>query len=123
MRLMAEKGRERPLDKYTRFKNNLNDWHQEMIVDYHLNKEQIDILRPYYEHDYGVPPYQESVMLILMDEKISNFTLGESNAARKIIGKKLMQEIPSLREKFFNRSTDQVLAKYVWESAILPQLG
>ena len=123
MRLMAERGHERPLDKYTRFKHNIQAWYEEMREGYGLNDEQIAILKPYYEQDYGVPPYQESVMLILMDKGISNFTLGEANSARKVIAKKQMKDIPKLKEKFFNQCTDTVLAKYVWDSAILPQLG
>ena len=38
----------------------------------------------YYERHYGVPPYQEDLMTVLMDKDTCNFTLAESNAARKV---------------------------------------
>lgn len=134
MRLMAEKGHERPLDRYVRLKNNINLWYQEMR-DYGLSEDEIKILEPYYLKDYGTPPYQESVMQILMDEQISGFTLAAANDARKIIGKKQMSRIPELKEKFFdgcmetkrrtgvNDLVASHLPNYVWETAILPQLG
>jgi DNA polymerase III subunit alpha len=122
MRLMAEKGNERPLDRYHKMKNDINLWYNEMI-DVGLTDEQIKTLEKYYKIDYGTPPYQESVMKILMDENISNFTLTEANSARKLIGKKKMDKIPELREKFYSKCKDQKLADYVWHTAVLPQLG
>jgi len=122
MRLMAEKGHERPLDRYIRFKFNLEEWYQEMRR-WELSEQEIKILEPYYKLDYGTPPYQESVMLLLMDKDISNFTLAEANDARKIIGKKQMERIPELKKKFLDRASNSILANYVWETAILPQLG
>lgn len=128
MRLMAEKGHERPLDRYVRLKNNISLWYQEMR-DYGLTEDEIKVLEPYYLKDYGTPPYQESVMEILMDAHISGFTLAAANDARKIIGKKQMSRIPELKEKFFTScaaiqgSYHNRLAEYVWETAILPQLG
>ena len=85
IRLMtSEKGQETPLDKYVRFKNNINLWYQEMDK-YGLTKEEQETLKPYYLPSHGVPPSQEQMMLYLMDPKICGFTLAESNAARKIV--------------------------------------
>ena len=122
MRLMADKGKERPLDKYTRFKNDISLWYAEMKA-YSLSAAEQECLKPYYLKDYGVPPYQESLMEVLMDENISNFTLGEANAARKIVAKKEMSKIPELRDKFFSKCESLNLAKYVWETALAPQMG
>ena len=87
MRLMtSEKGEETPMEKYIRFKNNINLWHREMN-EYGLTKEEQKIVEPYFKQSYGVPPSQEQLMKMLMDEKICGFTLAAANAARKIVGR------------------------------------
>lgn len=85
LRLAAQEGLERPLDRYIRFKNDIHLWYNEMDMA-GLSKEEQKILEPYYLPDYGVPNSQEALMRLCMDEKISHFTLGEANAARKIVG-------------------------------------
>ena len=86
MRLMASPGEELPLDKYVRYKNNIQLWYNEMDRE-GLNKEQQRVLEPYFKPSYGVPPSQEQMMQMLMDADICGFTLEEANSARKIIGK------------------------------------
>ncbi len=87
MRLMAsEPGAEMPLDKYVRYKNNINQWYKEMDRC-GLTKEEQEAIEPYFKSSYGVPPSQEQLMRMLMDENICGFTLAEANAARKIVGK------------------------------------
>lgn len=123
IRLMtSEKGQETPLDKYVRFKNNINLWYQEMDK-YGLTKEEQETLKPYYLSSYGVPPSQEQMMLYLMDPKICGFTLAESNAARKVVGKKQMNKIPDLKKKVFEQAKSPALGKYIWECGVAYQLG
>ena len=123
MRLMtAEKGAETPMDKYIRFKNNLDLWYKEMYK-FGLLPEERDVLEPYFKSSYGVPPSQEQLMLMLMDPKICGFTLKEANDARKIVGKKQMSKIPELREKILTKATSPILGKYVWENGVGPQMG
>lgn len=87
MRLMtAEKGAETPMEKYIRYKNNLDLWYKEMYT-FGLTSKERDCLEPYFKSSYGVPPSQEQLMLMLMDKNICGFTLAEANAARKIVGK------------------------------------
>lgn len=79
MRLMtAEKGQETPMEKYIRFKNNIELWYKEMD-SYGLTKEEQETLKPYFLISHGVPPSQEQAMRMLMDENICGFTLGEAN--------------------------------------------
>ena len=88
MRLMAsEPGAEMPLDKYVRYKNNIQLWYNEMDR-YGLTKEEQRAIEPHFKSSYGVPPSQEQLMRMLMDENICGFSLAEANAARKIVGKK-----------------------------------
>ena len=123
MRLMtAEKGEETPMEKYIRYKKDISLWYQEMDR-YGLTKEEQKILEPYFKSSYGVPPSQEQLMKMLMDEKICNFSLAEANAARKIVGKKQMAKIPSLKEKILKQATSEKLGQYVWENGAGPQMG
>lgn len=122
MRLMPEEGQESPMDKYVRFKNNIDLWYKEM-EDYNLTKEEQKILEPHLKPSYGVISSQESVMLLLMDKNICNFTLAEGNASRKLIAKKQMDKIPELREKVFKTAKSKNLGKYIWDKCISPELG
>lgn len=123
MRLMtSEKGEETPMDKYVRFKNNINLWYQEMKRE-GLIEEEMKVLEPYFLKSYGVPPSQEQMMLMLMDKDICNFSLKEANTARKIVGKKQMAKIPELKEKVLNSAKSLELGKYVWKYGIGPQMG
>ena len=123
MRLMtAEKGAETPMEKYIRYKNNLSLWYQEMDRA-GLTKEEQTAVEPYFKQSYGVPPSQEQLMRILMDDKICGFSLKEANAARKIVGKKQMAKIPELHQQILDKATSPALGKYIWECGVGPQMG
>ena len=122
MRLMtAEKGQESPMEKYIRFKNNIELWYEEMD-EYGLTKNEQEILKPYFLKSHGVPPSQEQMMMMLMDPNICEFSLADANAARKIVGKKQMSKIPELREKVHKQAKSQALGNYVWNCGIGPQM-
>ena len=123
MRLMtSEKGQETPMEKYIRFKNDINLWYKEMDR-YGLTKEEQEILKPYFLKSHGVPPSQEQLMMMLMDENICNFSLADANAARKIVGKKQMNKIPALKEQVLKQAKSKALGQYVWECGVGPQMG
>ena len=122
MRLTGEDGEERPIEKYAKFKRNIKLWYKEMD-DFGLTKEEQKALEPYFKSSYGVPPSQEQLMRMLMDENICNFSLGEANAARKIVGKKQMNKIPELRAKVLEQAKSSKLGQYVWKYGAGPQMG
>ena len=123
MRLMtSEKGAETPMDKYIRFKNNINLWYKEMD-SYGLTKEEQEALKPHFLKSHGVPPSQEQMMTMLMDKDICGFSLKDANAARKIVGKKQMSKIPELHQQVLESAASPALGKYVWECGIGPQMG
>ena len=123
MRLMpSEKGAEMPLDKYVRFKDNIQLWYKEMD-DAGLSKTEQKILEPYFLSSYGVPPSQEQLMRMLMDPNICGFSLADANTARKIVGKKQIAKIPALHEKVLKSARSQLLGQYVWKNGIGPQMG
>lgn len=122
LRLTAQEGQERPVNRYVRFKNNLNLWYQEMEEN-GLTKEEQKSLEPYYLRDYGVPASQEQLMLCVMDPNISHFTLAESNMTRKVLAKKQIAKIPEIKDKFLKQCPSENLGEYVWKTMMLPQMS
>ena len=123
MRLMtAEKGQETPMEKYIRYKDNINLWYKEMD-EYGLTKEEQTYLEPYFKSSYGVPPSQEQLMRMLMDEHLCHFSLKDANAARKIVGKKQMSKIPALRQQVLDQAASPTLGNYIWNCGVGPQMG
>ena len=123
MRLMtSEKGEETPMEKYVRYKNDINLWYEEMRKA-GLTIEEMKALEPHFLKSYGVPPSQEQLMTMLMDKNLCDFTLAEANAARKIVGKKQMAKIPELREKVLNQAKSPQLGQYIWKYGVGPQMG
>lgn len=123
IRLMtAEKGAETWLDKYVRYKNNPSLVEQEMNK-YHLTKEEKEVFNKYVGNTYGIGISQECIMKSLMDPVLCNFSLAESNKARKTISKKRMSEIPVLKEKVFTTAKSEAIANYLWDYIVSPSLG
>lgn len=58
------------------------------------DKDLEELLRP----TYGVIVYQEQVMRVA--QIIAGFTLGQADELRKIMGKKQVEKLPAMREKF-----------------------
>lgn len=124
MRLMAsEKGAEPPMEKYIRYKNNLDLWYQEMKEEYGLTQGEIETVTPYFKPSYGVPPSQEQLMQMLMDKDICNFSLAEANDARKTVGKKLLKKVPALKQKVLQQAKSPNLGHYIWKCGIGPQMS
>ncbi len=55
-------------------------------------------LEPILAETYGIAVYQEQVMLIARD--VAGFTLGEADELRKVMGKKLKDQVPVYRRRF-----------------------
>ena len=77
----------------------------------------IPIMEKYLKDTYGVTVYQEQVMLL--SRLLANFTRGESDKLRKAMGKKQMDVLASLQDKFMeggkaNGHDPKVLTK-IWE--------
>ena len=122
IRLMAEEGQESPIEKYVRQKNNPSIWTDEMRT-YGLTEQEQSVLKKYLGESYGLCYSQEQLMLVLMDKNICGFTMDEANRARKLISKKLMDQIPALREKVHTAARSKSLGNYVWDIVVKPSLG
>ena len=125
MRLQVE-GDEQPIDRYVRFRDDINTWYLEMIEE-GLDQHEIDILRKYLDKSFGISGSQETLMLLVMDPEITGFTLGEANKFRKAIAKKIAADIQENKEKYFaygkKLGTRQPFLDYVWTYCVEPQLG
>ena len=122
MRLMPDKNTETPMEKYARFRTDINLWYEEMSKA-GLSPQEQKALEPYYLQSYGVPPSQEQMMRYLMDENICGFTLAEANAARKVVAKKQMNKIPDLKKQVMEKAKSEALGKYIWNCGVAYQLG
>lgn len=123
MRLMAaEKNQESPMEKYIRFKENIGLWYAEMR-EFGLTEKEQKVVEPYFLSSYGVPPSQEQLMKMLMDENICHFSLKDANAARKIVGKKQMNKIPALKQQILDQAASPCLGNYIWTCGVGPQMG
>lgn len=123
MRLVApEKGGETPTERIVRFKKHPEQLAQEMN-SYGLSKSEQKLLEKYYLPANGMPANQEDMMLILMDKDICGFSLAEANATKKVCAKKIMDQIEPLHQKVLERASSTNLGKYVWETAIRPQMS
>ena len=121
MRLMSEKGKESQQDRYVRIQKEGLD-----VFDVEMNRagftdEQKALMHKHCDKYWGCCAIQEQMMELLMD--VAGFTLGEANAARKIVGKKQMSKIPELRDQVYGSFDNSKVANYFWENAIAPQLG
>ncbi|MDR2917778.1 MAG: DNA polymerase III subunit alpha [Tannerella sp.] len=58
----------------------------------------IPVMERYLEDTYGITVYQEQVMLL--SRLLANFTRGESDTLRKAMGKKMIDKMNELKEKF-----------------------
>ena len=126
MRLMADESGVMPSETFTKYKNNIELWYDEM-KRYGLTEEEIKIMEKHLLANSGVCESQEGIMLISMDENISGFSVKEANKLRKTIAKKKLAEIDSMHEMFMAKGrehgTSDNLLNYVWNVQVKRQLG
>lgn len=122
MRLMSE-GDEQPIDKFVRHKESIEDWYKEMN-DYKLTQEEIVIMEEHLKEVFGVSATQEAMMKLLLDERICGFTVAEANDARRVVGRKIMEDVPRIKGMIFAKGVaSERLKKYIWDTQIATQMG
>jgi len=76
----------------------------------------IPVMERYLQDTYGIAVYQEQVMLL--SRLLANFTRGESDALRKAMGKKLIDKMNELKEKFITggkaNGHDEKILNKIW---------
>lgn len=133
MRLQGTLNGLTPVERFAKFKNNIDLWYKEM-KNFGLTVEEIKVLEEYALPTYGNSINQETLMRILMDKNISKFTLGEANNARKVLAKKLVHKVEELKNQYYEKGMSSDPEKglyparkefldYVYNFFIQPQLG
>lgn len=127
MRLMAsEKNGEAPLQKYARFRNNIQEWYDEM-TEHGLTNEEQNILKDIVGISYGICEAQEYLVLLTQHPKIGGFSLSWGDRLRKAVAKKKPKEFLQLEQEFFENVEQKKLSKnltnYVWKVLISTQRG
>ena len=127
MRLMAqEKGAEQPLNKFGRFKQNINLWYQEM-EDYGLTEEEQQILKDILGVSYGICEAQEYLILLTTHPKIAGWSLGKADKLRKAVAKKSAEGFLELEKEYYQNIEEKGLSykfcDYVWRMLICTQKG
>ncbi|MDD4555707.1 MAG: DNA polymerase III subunit alpha [Alphaproteobacteria bacterium] len=81
-------------------------------------EEEVEYLHPMLEsilsETYGIMIYQEQVMRI--SQKLADYTQGEADTLRKIMGKKMMDKMPAQKDKFVNGAVKKGIAQEVAET-------
>ena len=127
IRLMAqEKGQESPLEKYAKFKENINLWYAEMDR-YGLTKEEQKLLEPVVKISYGICEAQERFMQLVQMPECGGFSLTWADSLRKSIAKKNPAAYMKLQDEYFKVTAEKGLSKnlcnYVWNVLIATSRG
>ena len=77
----------------------------------------IPIMERYLKDTYGITVYQEQVMLL--SRLLADFTRGESDTLRKAMGKKMIDQMNKLKEKFItggeNNGHPRMILEKIWK--------
>lgn len=127
MRLMAqEKGGEQPLHKFARFKENINEWYDEM-TSYGLTQYEQEILKSILGVSSGICEAQEYLVILTQHPEIGGFSLAWGDRLRKAVAKKKPKEFIQLEKEFFENAKEKHLStnltNYVWNVLICTQRG
>ena len=127
IRLMAqEKGGEMPLNKYARFKNNIELWYDEMR-EYGLSPNEMKILEPIIKGSYGICESQEAFMQLVQIPECGGFDLNFADSLRKAIAKKNPKAYDELTKQYFEtceeKGLNRALCNYVWNVLVATSRG
>lgn len=80
-------------------------------------KYDLEACEEYLAETYGITVYQEQVMLL--SQKLANFTKGEADVLRKAMGKKIFSLLEELKPKFINGGVenghDEKILEKIWK--------
>ena len=127
IRLMAqEKNAEQPLNKYARFKENIDLWYDEMNR-YGLTADEMKLLEPLLKSSYGICESQEKFMSLVQLPECGGLNLGWADRLRKSIAKKNPAEYEQLTKEYFENADKKGLSRdlcnYVWNVLVATSRG
>lgn len=120
MRLAVPDG-EQPMDKYVRYRKDINEWYADM-TEYGIDDFEQEIFKRLLSKYNGVLISQEQMMIILMDKEVCNFTLKEADKARKAVAKKNPQALAETEERLYTKGAEcgrsKAFLDYLWNVQI-----
>lgn len=120
MRLAVPDG-EQPMDKYVRYRKDINEWYKDM-TEYGIDDSEQEIFKRLLSKYNGVLISQEQMMIILMDKEVCNFTLKEADKARKAVAKKNPQALAETEERLYTKGAEcgrsKAFLDYLWNVQI-----
>ena len=120
MRLAVPDG-EQPMDKYVRYRKDINEWYADM-TEYGIDDSEQEIFKRLLSKYNGVLISQEQMMIILMDKEVCNFTLKEAYKARKAVAKKNPQALAETEERLYTKGAEcgrsKAFLDYLWNVQI-----
>lgn len=126
MRLQAPPGEEQPVDTFARYRQDISLWYDEMR-EHGLEEDEMKILEEHLLPLNGVCDSQESLMLMVMDERISDFDKKWANKLRKAVAKKDPKSLEETRNHYLKHSAEIGISDnfrdYVWDVQIQRHLG
>ena len=125
MRLMPKGMAETPVETYVRFKNDINEWYRE-LNDWGVQKEYIPIMEELMLQYKGVLDTQEAIMIVSQHNKLTGFTVAESNLLRKAVAKKNPEAMAKVEKLFYEKGQangcPKTVLDYIWKVQIARQL-
>ena len=127
IRLMSqEKDAELPLEKFARFKSNIQLWYKEMEAA-GLSKAEQTLLEPILKLSYGICESQEKFMQLVQLPECGGLDLSWADALRKAIAKKNPAAYDKLTIEYFENAKKKdlspALCNYVWNTLIATSKG
>jgi len=117
---------EQPIDKFVRYKQDINEWYQDMDK-YGLTKHEQELMEKHLLPRTGICDTQEILMNIIIDPKIADGGLTFANKFRKSVGKKDEKKIESASQEFMKimkkNGQREEFARYILEEQFALQFS
>lgn len=126
MRLMPEGRDETPVQEFIKYKENIELFYDEIAALNGPANQKAALIR-HLAPLKGVADSQESLMMLVMDPELTNFTVPDANFLRKTIAKKLTRDIDKLKDFLYKKGADngvgQSILDYIWYVQAARQMG
>lgn len=120
MRLAVPSG-EQPMAKFLRYRSNLDEWIQDMR-NYGLEENEVSLLKELLGRFHGLMIAQETMMSVLMDDRVCGFTLKEADIMRKAVAKKNAKALAESEQTLYIKGEEKGHTKafldYLWNVQI-----
>ena len=117
---------EQPIDKFVRYKQDINEWYQDMDK-YGLTKHEQELMEKHLLPRTGICDTQEILMNIIIDPNIADGGLTFANKFRKSVGKKDEKKIENASQEFMKIMKEngqrEEFARYILEEQFALQFS